>query len=31
MTMNVHQTVVHACLVLIQFDYENGHPPFPLH
>ena len=31
MTMEVHQTVVHACLVLIQYDYENGHPPFPLH
>ena len=30
MTMKVHQTVVHACLVLIQYDYENGHPPFPL-
>ena len=30
-TMELHQTVVHACAVLIQYDYENGHPPFPLH
>jgi hypothetical protein len=30
-TMKVHQTVLHTCLVLIQYDYENGHPPFPLH
>jgi hypothetical protein len=30
-TMKLHQTIVHACAVLIQFDYENGHPPFPLH
>ncbi|KAL7459528.1 hypothetical protein ACHAWC_011248 [Mediolabrus comicus] len=30
-TMKLHQSVVHACAVLIQYDYENGHPPFPLH
>ena len=30
-TMELHQTVVHACAVLIQYDYDNGHPPFPLH
>jgi hypothetical protein len=30
-TMKLHQTDVHACTVLIQYDCENGHPPFPLH
>ncbi len=30
-TMALHQKVVHACVVLIQYDYENGHPPLPLH
>jgi len=30
-TMTLHQTDVHACTVLIQYDCENGHPPFPLH
>ena len=30
-TMALHQKVVHTCVVLIQYDYENGHPPLPLH
>ena len=30
-TMALHQKVVHACVVLIQYDFENGHPPLPLH
>ena len=30
-TMALHQSVVLACVVLIQYDYENGHPPLPLH
>lgn len=26
--MKLHKMAVEAVVVMIQYDYENGHPPF---